>query len=437
MQIVSESNPLLERSECERIAARLTEYGSYVREVAKKVEYLTPESFCVAPFDDAVIAAAENIAMRKVGERLRYVFLVGIGGANLGAQAVYDGVLGYFDRLNPTRGPRLICVDTCNPALLGQVQETIMHQIQYLDEVMVVVVSKSGGTLETLLNANVVVKALQTHGESWQSRVVIVTEEGSSLAQAGITAGIEIVSMPHAIGGRYSVFTAVGLVPLALCGIDIAAFCEGARRMRTACLQEDVLSNPAAVTAATLFSHWEKGVGVVDAFLFNPELESLGKWWRQLIGESLGKRPAGQEELSFHALVPTVSIGSVDLHSMGQLYIGLSHDRFTFFVMAAPSEEGDVDHGELVHEPLLEGRGAEELMTAIYRGTQGAYAHIGLPFFSLVLEDVSSQSIGEWMMWSMMTTIYLAHLMGVNAFDQPAVEEYKVRTRDVLKGERI
>jgi len=430
MQILSESNPRVERSDCEERAARLKDYVGEVSEMTARGQYTTPDSFMVAPFDEAVIQQALGIAAKKGKAALRYVILVGIGGANLGAQAVYDALYQYADLCDLTRAPRLICVDTSHSALLQQITELIEQRIQSLDEVVVVVSSKSGGTLETLLNTNAVVRALQTRGDGWQERVVMISNADTALSAAGKMAGIEVVQMPLAVGGRYSVFTAVGLVPLALCGVDIEGLCEGARRMRAICLQEESLANPAIVTATTLHTHWERGVGIADVFFFNPELESLGKWWRQLMGESLGKTdPDGGVT---HALVPTVSIGSTDLHSMGQLYLALSHDRFTFFVAAAPGEEGDVDHGELLQEPLLAGKGAEELMMAIYQGTQGAYAEVGLPFFSLLLEDVSVQSLGEWMMWSMMSTIYLARLMGVNAFDQPAVEAYKVRTRQAL-----
>jgi glucose-6-phosphate isomerase len=205
-------------------------------------------------------------------------------------------------------------------------------------------------------------------------------------------------------------------------------FLKGAMESRKVCLRKDIFSNPAAISAIVIFMNYVKGKLINDSFFFNPELESLGKWYRQLMGESIGKNGKG--------ITPTVSIGSTDLHSMGQLYLGGIKDKLFTFI----STETETNDISVPQEPLLEildeveEKSTSEIMDAILAGVKIAFLKKDLPFTELVLDDVSPSSLGQYMQLKMIEMMLLGELMGVNPFDQPSVESYKQETRKILSS---
>jgi glucose-6-phosphate isomerase len=238
--------------------------------------------------------------------------------------------------------------------------------------------------------------------------------------------------MPTHIGGRYSVFTSVGLVPLALLGVDVRAFCEGAQRAITASVEQGV--GPAATLAALLFESYTTGYTMHELVVFHPELETLGKWYRQLLAESLGKERSDGTRIG---IMPSIFIGSTDLHSMGQLVFGGPRNRLTEFVAvpSAWSSAQDLIEDSPFMLPLLKNKHPADAVRAIYEGVRTAYRTHTLPSVSIELESVSPRELGAWMALHMAVILYTAELFGVNAFDQPAVEDYKNETRKILQEE--
>ncbi|MFO0780969.1 MAG: hypothetical protein U0519_03745 [Candidatus Gracilibacteria bacterium] len=236
--------------------------------------------------------------------------------------------------------------------------------------------------------------------------------------------------------GRHSVLSPVGLFPLAAAGIDIENLCEGAAVMRKNCIENDQEENPAMVSASVLFLNAKEGKTINDNFFFAPQLESLGKWYRQLMGESIGKETDREGQTVHCGITPTVSLGSTDLHSVGQLYLGGPLDKITTFVwarnvanpMAVPTEqvtEGLVDN--------LKNQSAGNIMAAILEGTKTAYSKKKLPYMEVVLPEISAFALGEYLQYKMIEMMYLGKLFNVNTFDQPNVELYKIETRKILK----
>jgi len=169
--------------------------------------------------------------------------------------------------------------------------------------------------------------------------------------------------------------------------------------------------------------------------VFNSELESLGKWYRQLLGESIGKEKDKDGNSINFGITPTVSVGSTDLHSMGQLYIGGPKDKLTTFIWAAlPKNTQDISSSlfpNLVEG--IDGKTTQYVMDAILDGTKNAYEKNKLPFMEVVMENISEKSLGEFMQFKMMEMLYLGKLLNINPFDQPSVEEYKSEVRKILK----
>jgi glucose-6-phosphate isomerase len=239
--------------------------------------------------------------------------------------------------------------------------------------------------------------------------------------------------MPAKVGGRYSVLAAVGLLPLLSVGLNVESLRQGARDILDQCLGKD---NVAAKSAAALASNLKAGKHINDNFFFHPELESLGKWYRQLMGESVGKQQDRSGKTVHTGITPTVSHGSTDLHSVGQLYLGGPKDKFTTFVSTTHSSELNVPTERVWPDlvPMITGKSATKIMAAILDGTKVAYGKAKLPYMEVVLDGLDEHSIGSYLQFKMLEMMYLGELLHVNPFDQPNVESYKIETKRLLQA---
>lgn len=291
--------------------------------------------------------------MLSSGSNIKYFVLVGIGGSNLGAKAVYEALY------KPGQTPEILFADTVSPVMI----ERIIAKLKTVnkEEVLLNYVSKSGTTLESEHNFEIL--------KEYAGTIVDTYKE---------------LDFDKTIGGRFSVLTEVGLYPLRMCGFDTDELLRG-----KADAGDDKES------AQWLYEQLQAGMVVHDMFLFNPELESLGKWYRQLLGESTGKDGKG--------FLSTVSIGTTDLHSMFQRYVGGPHNIATTFVKAGHSEP----------------------MDAIYEAVKQAYRDHNLSFQEYLMPELNEYELGKFFETKMREIVHLAHLMGVNAYDQPNVEAYK------------
>ena len=190
------------------------------------------------------------------------------------------------------------------------------------------------------------------------------------------------------------------------------------------------------VSAAVLFENFRMGKTINDNFIFHPELESLGKWYRQLLGESIGKEHDRDMKVVRIGITPTVSIGSTDLHSVGQLYLGGPEDKLTTFISAEFNKRGNAITPEVFAgaEEGIAGKKPADVAEAILKGVKIAYEKKGLPFMEVLLPDITPASLGAFMQWKMMEMMYLGELFNVNPFDQPNVESYKTETKSILNS---
>ncbi len=416
--------------------ALLERLGPRIDQLAKASidhTYNSPETCLATPTDRKVIEKVVATTRVLVGD-LRLVLVVGIGGSDLGARAVYDALLGYRSAVDPTHVPRLVFIESVEPEILELLYSHLGDMAPEPEHVAVVVASKSGQTVETLVNAAVVLNTLEQHyGTHASSRVLVATNEGSPLAVRARDDGLTVLTTPLHVPGRYSVGTTAGLLPLALAGINIESFARGMADGIHVSTSVSI-DNPAARHAFLLFHHATKhDVRTHDLFLFHPELETLGKWYRQLLAESIGKeKPESKERIG---ITPSVVIGTTDLHSVLQLVFAGPRDRFTTFVAAPNAWAGPEvpSHTSLLAAPtLFGGRSAGAVNCAIYEGVKRAYEREGLRYCEEILSELSAEELGRFMGIHMASIIYLAELFGVNPFDQPAVELYKEEVRCIL-----
>ncbi len=416
------------------IALRAQSLRSSVRalqHVVDTADQQVPEASVLLPQMDT--GEVEAVSDRLCSARLRYIVVIGIGGSNLGTKAIYDALYGYRDGL-PTDRPQMVFVDSIDPALLNHHIETLIPTIASPEEVLLVTVSKSGGTTETITNTEILLAAYTDALGDMTGRVVVITDPDSAYAAAADEVGMERLTIPPSVGGRYSVFSAVGLLPLRAAGVDIDQLRAGARDILPYCLHEDWEHNPAVQSATITALSYETGKVISDTFLFHSELESLGKWYRQLLGESIGKAEKSDGRQQPTGITPTVSIGSTDLHSVGQLYLGGPADKFTTFVYAASMPDRMVPQSRQFPNlvGMIEGKRTSDIMGAIRQGTARAYQQLERPYVTVELAAIAPYEIGAFMQWKMVEMMYLGKLLAVNPFDQPSVESYKTETKRIL-----
>ncbi|HSE34932.1 MAG TPA: hypothetical protein VLB83_02295 [Candidatus Paceibacterota bacterium] len=416
-------------------AAQLAGYATRLRErLHAKRGYEMPEDSVLLPSDDAHAALAREAAARLWSKQLKYVVLIGIGGSNLGAQAVLAG-LRRACVIPETEQPTILFADTVDQRGVEEVADLIEAQVHHADEALFILVSKSGTTTESIVNAEILIAPFAKRFVSqWKSRVVCISDAGSLLSKRADTLGLSALPIPKPVGGRYSVFSSVGIFPLALAGVDVDAFRKGGAEMARRCTLEAPEENPAMRGAIVLAEALRRGCTVHNLFLFDPSLEMLGKWYRQLLAESIGKERDRQGNVMHIGITPIISIGSTDLHSMAQLYFGGPQDKFTTLVTTAPTTSRKVPADGIFHGLVsgIEGKSPAEIMRAIAGGTEAAYQSLRLPYAHVDLGKAGAYDIGAFMQWKMLETMYLAELLNVNAFDQPSVEAYKKETRTRL-----
>jgi glucose-6-phosphate isomerase len=328
-------------------------------------------------------------------------------------------------------------VDTLDSWYCTQVYKICESVLQAGETIMITVISKSGTTTETIANAQLFVGLLAEYDTSYQEYVVVITDEGSPLWHVAQKEGISCLDVPKLVGGRYSVFSAVGLFPLGMIGLDLVALRDGAQSMKELCSDFSIMNNPAAMSAAILYEQYRAGYVIHDTFLFSRSLHGLAGWYRQLVAESLGKSDDRQGKRVNVGITPTVSVGPEDLHSVAQLYLGGPYNRITTF-LSVPQEDAltiTIDNPFDTLVPMIRGKSFVEIIDAIERGTHQAYEHDMRPFMRIELPELSAYTIGQFMQLKMIETMYLGFLFDIDPFDQPQVELYKKETREILDHE--
>jgi glucose-6-phosphate isomerase len=416
-------------------AKRLEQYRNELSHIISDSLYENDEASLCLPGDSRIYDEVLSVYQTKNVDKLKYVILIGIGGSNLGAKAVYEAICGEFDKYSVAKHPRLLFLDTTSTRELNAILK-LLDSVEDENEILVNIISKSGETTTTIVNAEIVIdKLVKQFGEGIFNRIIFTTDENSKLKTLGESKGITTLFIPKMVGGRFSVLSAVGLLPLILSRVDIESLIAGAVKIREDCLSSDINKNPAMLSAIILNTLREKGYSINSNFIFNKELESLGKWYRQLLGESVGKEKDLSGNTVNIGITPEVSIGPTDLHSVGQLYLGGPKDKITTFIHG--DVDGDVDiPKEMIFDGFVENinsKSVNVIMDAILRGVKNTYKEKELPFMEVNLERVNPYSIGEFLQFKMIEIMYLGRLMNVNTFDQPNVESYKEETKNILK----
>jgi glucose-6-phosphate isomerase len=395
---------------------KLASYRSQIEAADKSNDLSIPESSLFYCRDFALHEQIEDI--KKQFKGIKHLVLIGIGGSSLGLEAVHSVL--------DNGGVKLSVLDTVSAHTIeGVINEALT--LKKVSQIAVCVISKSGNTTETLTNSSVFLDALsEKFGQDIYKQTIFTGNEKSDLMTFGKKKGVLCVTMPEIIGGRYSMATAVGLVPMALLGHDVDDFIAG--YLDASLPQYESLVSESAARLAVYhnlkYSHY-------NFFAFEPRLEKLGRWYRQLFAESLGKESDKAGKPVKSAMVPTIST-PVELHSVGQLYMSGVPDTFTDFVTF---DDEIVDVKISRSNKIAKGLGGftmQEIATALYGGVIAAYQDRSLPYRATIFEEALPYSLGLFMAMRLREVMYVANLQNLNAFDQPNVELYKIKTKSIL-----
>jgi len=365
--------------------------------------------------------------------------VLGIGGSALGNIAVQSALnsptwnmMGSTSAGGKRNGPRLFVIDNVDPAYFGSIMD-LCEANGGVEKTLFNVISKSGETAETAAQFMIIREMLKKRlGSAYGGNIVAVTDPAKGTMRKICDAEKFLtLPVPDGVGGRFSVLSPVGLFSAAMCGIDIDAMLEGAKDMDAACSREKMLENPAALLASMLVEMGTaKGKPNHVMMPYANNLYLLADWFRQLWAESLGKEKDTQGREVFAGFTPIKALGATDQHSQIQLYREGPNDKVIGLVAVEKfSREVEIPTGLGVDAlQYLEGKKMGDLLNAERRATEYALVESLRPNFTITFPQVDEYHVGQFINLWQIATAYAGLLLGVDAYNQPAVETGKQAT---------
>jgi glucose-6-phosphate isomerase len=371
------------------------------------------------------------------GQAFANVVILGIGGSALGTTALRTALKHpYWNELSDEARdfyPRLYVLDNVDPATIGPFLDHID-----LRRTLFNVVSKSGGTAETMSQFLIIRERLRAElGDGYTRHLLLTTDPEKGVLRAlAREESIATLPVPANVGGRFSVLSAVGLLPAAMVGIDIRALLEGAREMAERCDTPELRRNPAGVFAALQYLADTEGDANVHVMMpYSDRLRDVADWFRQLWAESLGKqRTRGGDEV-FAGPTPVKALGATDQHSQVQLYVEGPFDKtITFLAEREGADDVQIPSAYAHHAELayLGGHSMGELLRTEMLATEAALTQRGRMNMTLEVDRVDARALGGLFMLLQIATVYAGHLYGVDPMDQPGVELGKQLTYGIM-----
>jgi len=361
--------------------------------------------------NDGLIERIEEKA-KEIRENADVFLLIGVGGSNQGARAVIEA-------LNPEGTPKIIYTgNNLSPLYMEKVLKEIKGKSVYAN-----IIAKNFATLEPGICFRMIRSYMEeVYGVEGAAERIIATgsPNGSSLEELAKEKGYDFYDFPEDIGGRFSVLSAVGLLPIAVSGVDIREIIKGAKEMERVIKTTAPKDNPAVVYATLRNILYKKDYSIEMMAFFEPLLEYFTKWWVQLFGESEGKEDKG--------LFPTTCSFSEELHSLGQ-YIQ-DGQKILFETFLNLEDQGascpiPQDNETLDYFEYLDGKDFAYLNRVAFEATVKAHAEGGIPVMIFNIPELTPYYMGQLFLLFQYACYISASILGVNPFDQPGVEAYK------------
>ena len=367
--------------------------------------------------DDTLINSCNEIVGRWKG-KVDAVVVVGIGGSYLGAKCAIEALSHSFASSMPSEYPKVVYAGH------NMSEDYAAELLEFLADknFAIVVISKSGTTTEPAIAFRLLKDYLESRfgKEIARERIVAVTDASKgALRTLATQEGYSTFVIPDNVGGRFSVLTPVGLLPIALAGFDIRKMVQGAQDMQKLCADKNA-DNPAIMYAAARNVLYNNGRNIEILVNYNPKLQYLGEWWKQLYGESEGKDGKG--------IFPASVNFSTDLHSMGQYIQEGERTMFETNILVKNqyhSVKIEEDKQNLDGLNFLVGKRIEEINRMAQLGTRLAHTDGGVPNLEIEIDKIDEYNVGGLFYMFEMACGISGYMLGVNPFNQPGVEAYK------------
>lgn len=388
------------------------------------------------PYNQGEIVDQIDRVAARVRRDYKAFVVLGIGGSALGPIAVQQALnhLRYNELPDEKRnGPKLYVEDNIDPERMASLLDVID-----IKATCFCVITKSGATAETMSQYLIISDLLKrTVGDGWQKQIVAVTDvEKGNLIKIAKEEGFDTFYIPSTVGGRFSQLCPVGLLPAAVCGIDIRALLAGAAAMDARCKDGDVWKNPALLEATLQYILMQDmDVNIQVVMPYADSLKYMADWFCQLWAESLGKNVTRKGMAVNYGQTPTKSLGVTDQHSQLQLYTEGPYDKvITFLKVESFRTTTPIPHGceEFPDVAFLGGKSHNELIEAERQGTEYALYKAGRLNQTIILPEVNAFTIGQLIFFFEMVTAYTGELLDIDAFNQPGVETSKIASYAVL-----
>lgn len=371
--------------------------------------------------------------VNKVKEDFDAFVVLGIGGSALGPLAVQQAINHPFynelprDKRNGY--PKLYVADNVDPERLSYLFETID-----LSKTLFNCVSKSGSTSETMSQFMIIKELLEeTLGKEEAKRHIVCTtdKEKGNLIKIAKEEGYQTFIIPSGVGGRFSELTPVGLLPAAMCGIDIELLLQGAAYMDEISEEEDLYQNPAYMYAVLHYIGMQQGKNISVMMPYADSLKLISDWYAQLWAESLGKKFDQQGKIVYAGQTPVKALGVTDQHSQVQLYAEGPFDKIIVFI-GVDEFKRTMTIPKIYHDipslGFLGGITQNELISVEKTATEYALMKAGKANMMITMPQVNEFTLGQLLYMLEVATGFAGELLNINAFDQPGVEEGKNAT---------
>lgn len=387
----------------------LTPYQNRISDYIQKIESRN-QGFYKIPDDTETIRKIEEFAANN-SQKYSHIVILGIGGSALGTICIQQALSHLY------KTPRLIVLDNIDPVMMKEAEEAIE-----IDKTLFIVISKSGGTPETLA------QYAYFREKAKKENFVFITDPVRGLLRKIATEeDIPAFEIPENVGGRFSVLTPVGLLPAALLGFDIQKMISGAKKMKELFFSENFEQNLPYQIALIQYLLSIKGKNMTVLMPYAQKLFKFSDWYRQLLAESIGKDGIG--------LTPIPALGATDQHSQSQLYNDGPNDKLIVFIKVK-NKGTDVQipfnlpHSEELD--YLKNLSFGKLIDTEMHGTALALTEKDRPNLTMEIEEINEETIGELFMFFEAKVAFLGELFEINAYDQPGVELSKQLTKQLL-----
>lgn len=354
-------------------------------------------------------------AASYIQKNAEVLVVIGIGGSYLGAKAILEALKPYFGNNNNVQ--IIFCGNTLSSTYMAELMKYLENK-----EFAINVISKSGTTTEPAIAFRLCKELLEKkYGKDANKRIFATTDKArGALRTLSEIEGYETFVVPDDIGGRYSWFTAVGLLPIAAAGIDITALMKGAKEAYEEITTTPYENNSSLLYATSRHLLYKKGKKIEALVTYEPKLSFISEWWKQLYGESEGKDNRG--------LFPASLVYSTDLHSMGQYIQEGERTMFeTVLDIKKPTSDFTLkaEENNLDELNYLAGKTMNSVNQKAMQGTILAHVDGNVPNLVLEVETIDAYNVGYLLYFFMFSCGVCCYMTGVNPFNQPGVESYK------------